>query len=195
MYACGHIDSFYDAQVRSLHSWCRDLCDVRVQLDSCVPVEAALAPIGLTEVVCDFDRFAFCTPSFHDDTARSAFCTESISLTSQPVSMVSAPRLTAPRKSPRRLMSSTSLRFSVRTPWSIGLRGRNSDGGRGPKVIGMRCQVDVSISGTVLTSGMVLISAMIGTAALGAASRALSIAGPPVSMARRLFGTSKASVT
>jgi hypothetical protein len=60
-------------------------------------------------------KIAFCTPSFHDDTVRSAFCTESISLTSQPVSMVSAPRLTAPRKSPRRLMSSTSLRFSVRT--------------------------------------------------------------------------------
>src|SRR5215469_2947763 len=57
MYACGHIDSFYDAQVRSLHSWCGDLCDVRVQLDSCVPVETALAPIGLTEFVCDFDRF------------------------------------------------------------------------------------------------------------------------------------------
>src|SRR6516162_6765026 len=35
----------------------RDLRDIRVQLDSCVPVETALAPIGLTEIVGDFDRF------------------------------------------------------------------------------------------------------------------------------------------
>jgi hypothetical protein len=34
--ACGHIDSFMTRRCRSLHSWCRDLCDVRVQLDSCV---------------------------------------------------------------------------------------------------------------------------------------------------------------
>jgi Sulfatase-modifying factor enzyme 1 len=29
----------------------RDLCDVRVRLDSCIPVFAALAPIGLAEII------------------------------------------------------------------------------------------------------------------------------------------------
>jgi hypothetical protein len=35
----------------------RDLCDVRVRLDSCVPVFAALAPIGLAEIIRDFDPY------------------------------------------------------------------------------------------------------------------------------------------
>src|SRR5271168_811456 len=42
--------------------------------------------------------------------------------------MVSAPRLTAPRSTLRRLTPSTSVRCSVSTRWSIALRGRNSDG-------------------------------------------------------------------
>ena len=58
-------------------------------------------------------------------------------------------------------------------------------------VIVMLRQCDVSMFGTVGISGMGLISGTIGAPALGTASCALSIGGPPVSMARRLCDEAK----
>src|SRR5262245_49401316 len=46
----------------------------------------------------------------------------------QPVSIVNAPRLTAPRSTLRRLIRSTSARFSSMTNRSIRLRGRKIEG-------------------------------------------------------------------
>src|SRR5262245_49120469 len=69
-----------------------------------------------------------CARSFQVETARMNVCSVVFSEGSQPVSIVSAPRLTAPRSTLRRLISSTSARFSFMTDWSIGLRGRKIEG-------------------------------------------------------------------